>query len=95
MTEPLPQMEISNNPDWLVLRHSPVLLPYLKQTVESHKQEWAQWGYDSDDPHTWVKNNAKALGIVGWLTTFIDQLETLGQQQPDEQRKPTDGTDGQ
>lgn len=76
--EPVPTMEISHNPEWLAVRNSPVLLPYLRQTVESHKQEWAQWGYDSDDPHAWVKNNAKALGIVGWLTEFIDQLENLG-----------------
>ena len=80
MDQEAPQMEISNSPDWLVLRNSPVLLPYLRQTVESHKQEWAQWGYDSDDAHLFVKNNAKALGIVGWITQFISQLEGVGAQ---------------
>ena len=75
MAEPL--LEITNSPEWVALKDSPVLLPYLKQTVESHKQEWAEWGYDAEDVAHAAKLNAKALGIVGWVITFIAALENV------------------
>jgi hypothetical protein len=70
-------LTISNTPQWQSLRDNPVLLPYLKATVRSHQREWAEWGYDSDDVHSWIKNNSKALGVVGWVQEFIGRLENL------------------
>jgi hypothetical protein len=77
--------EIKNSPEWISLKHSPVLLPYLRATVQAHQDLWAQWEYDSDDPALAAKNNYKALGIVGWIQRFISEIEDLGAQPPQEQ----------
>lgn len=81
-------LKITDSEEWRALKHSPVLLPYLRATVASHQDNWAQWEYEADDPTQAMKNNAKALGIVGWLLKFIDQLENIGQpqEQPQENK---------
>ena len=74
-------LKITDSEEWRALKLNPVLLPYLRATVKSHQDNWAAWAYEDDDPAVAAKNNYKALGIVGWLVEFIDQLENVGQPQ--------------